>query len=354
MRRLTTLTLLAALGTGVSGSAAGQEASPIGQLIARAQRALDDLDYERAQTIARTLLDMEGEATASERVTGLQLMVAALFPEEVPAQRPDSARRYLRELVRSGPDVTLPRSVSWPGLDSLFLSVREATFAVWSTPEGTYSRGVDDALEIGVTASRPAWFRLAAVLEGSTDTVTLDVAGPASSATLRARTVADDRPVLVWGRYTLLVIGTDTLSGEDLPLAFTATVDAPPFDVLDVPAAFDSSALLPERGPRQPRRNALIGLGLGAATALAATVFAGSGDDVGSASPSTRAYTVGVGMTVGALLGVFINRGPLLTENVEHNRRLEEQFQERVHRLREENARRRSAYRATITIESNP
>lgn len=350
MRRLTTVMLLGVLCGAAARPVAGQHASPIDQLISRARRALDDLDYERAQTIARTLLDMRGEATASQRITGLQLMVAALFPEEEAAQRPDSARRYLRKLILAGPDVSIPRSVSWPGLDSLLATTRQATFAVWSSPESTYYRGSDDAIEIGVAASRAAWFRLAAVPEGSTDTITLDVAGPAPTATLQLPILVGDRPLLTWGRYALLIIGTDTLSGDDLQLQFTATVDAPPFQLLDIPAALDSSALLPERGPRRTQRNILIGLGLGAATAFAATLFVGS-DDVASASSPTNAYAVGVGMTVGALLGVFTNRGALLTDNVEHNERIEAGFRERVRRLQAENTGRRAAYRAMITIE---
>ena len=352
MRRLTTLIVLGALCSS-AGPVAGQDASPIDQLISRAQRALDDLDYGHARTIARTLLGMRGEATASQRITGLQLMVAALFPEEEAAQRPDSALQYLRELVLAGPDISVPPSVSWPGLDSLFVTTRRATFAVWSSPEGTYHPGPDDVIEIGVTASRAAWFRLAAVAEGSADTVTLDVAGPSPAATLRLPTFADDRPVLVWGRYALLITGTDTLSGDDLQLQYTTTVDAPPFELLEIPAALDSSALLPERGPRRTGRNVLIGLGLGAATAFAATLFAGS-DDVASASSPTRAYAVGAGVTVGALLGVFTDRGPLLTSNVAHNEDLELQFREQVSQLQAENARRRSAYRVAITVRGSP
>jgi hypothetical protein len=163
----------------------------------------------------------------------------------------------------------------------------------------------------------------------------------------------DDGPVLTWGRHALLIIGTDTLSGDALQLQFTATVDAPPFQLLDVPTAFDSAALLPERGPRRTQRNVLVGIGLGAATAFVATLFTGS-DDVAAASSPTTAYTVGVGMTVGALLGVLTNRGALLTENVGHNQRVEAQFQEQVRQLNAENARRRAEYRATITIEAAP
>jgi len=149
--------------------------------------------------------------------------------------------------------------------------------------------------------------------------------------------------------------GSDDLQriGDDLQLRFTATVDAPPFELLEIPAAPDSSTLLPERGPRRTGRNVLIGLGLGAATVFAATLFAGS-DDVASASSPTRAYAVGAGMTVGALLGVLTDRGPLLTDNVAHNREVEEQFREQVRQLQAENARRRSAYRTAITIQGSP
>jgi hypothetical protein len=282
---------------------------------------------------------------------GLQLAAAALYPEERAAQRSDSARCYLEELVRATPDATVPAAISWPGLDSLVTSVRASTFAVWANPSATYElEGADTEVRIEVAAARTAWFWLTATAIGDGSSIVLDSAGPARSATLRIPALEDDRPVLPWGQYRLQILGIDSLSSEHMELTYHATVEAPPLLQHRVPAAPDSSLFLPERAPRRTVANTLLGVALGAATAFTVTAVGGS-DRVGAGSGTGRAYVVGVGLSAGALIGAFVDRGRPLRANIEHNAAVLSAFEEQVRGLSEENARRRTEYRATITLQ---
>jgi hypothetical protein len=177
----------------------------------------------------------------------------------------------------------------------------------------------------------------------------LDSAGPTRSATLRVPALIDDHPALPWGQYRLEILGIDSLSGETIALTYHATVETPPLLLHRVPLAPDSSLFRPERAPRRPWVNTALGVALGAATAFAATAVGGS-DAVGTNAGTGRAYVVGVGVTVGALIGVFLDHGRPLPANIEHNAAVRAAFEERVRRLRDENVHRRAEYTATITL----
>ena len=331
--------------------AAAQDRSAIDELIDGARSALDNLEYDRAGSIARSLLVMGDRASADQRVAGLQLMAAAMFPEERAAQQRDSARVYLEELVRATPDAVIPAGMSWPGLDELLTSVRATTFAVWARPDSQYElQGAEADARIEVAAARPAVFQLIATAIGDGSSIVLDSAGPAATATLRVRALADDHPVLPWGEYWLDISGTDSVSGQTLALRYHATVKAPPLLLHRVPASPDSSLFRPERAPRRPLASAALGVAIGAATVLTATVVSGS-EEVGSHAGSSGPYVVGAGITLGALIGVVLDRGRPLPANIAYNATVRDAFAKRVGDLRAENARRRAEYRATITLQ---
>lgn len=351
MRKLRLVAFAALLLAVVARPAAAQERSAIDELIDGARRALNDLKYARTDSIARSLFAMGDRASLAQRVEGLQLMAAALYPEEHAAQQPDSARRYLEELVRATPNAAIPAAISWPGLDTLLASVRTTTFAIWATLDPRYElRGADGEALIDVSAARSVRFRLSATSIGDGSSIVLDSAGPARNATLRIPALVDDHPALPWGQYRLEILGIDSLSGEVVALAYRATVETPSFLLHRVPAAPDSSLFRPERAARRPFLNAALGVALGAATAFAASAVGGS-DAVEANAATTRAYVVGAGITVGALIGVFLDRGRPLPGNIEHNAAVRAAFDERVRGLREENARRRAEYHSIITLQ---
>jgi hypothetical protein len=350
MWRLTLLGLLALAPFVAPPPLAAQDGSAIDDLIYGARRALNDLEYARADSIARSLLAMGSRATPEQRVLGLQLLAAALYPEERAAQRLDSARRYVKELVRATPDAAVPSVISWPGLDSLVTAVRANTFAIWAAPAGRYElEGEDAEVRIEVTAARVAWFMLTATALGDGSSLLLDSAGPARSVTLRIPALTDDRPALPWGQYQLQVLGVDSLSGDAMELSFLATVETPPLLQHRIPSAPDSSLFRPERAAPRTFANLAVGAALGAATGLAASAFGGN-DPVGSSTATGRAYIVGIGMSVGAVIGALTDRGKPLPANIQYNATVRAAFEQRVEAVRAENAQRRAEYHATITL----
>ena len=349
MRALRLLGGVAFLLAGMGVPAVAQDRSAIDGLIEGARGALDNLQYDRAGAIARSLLAMGDRATADQRIAGLQLMAAAMFPEELAAQRPDSARLYLEELVRTTPDAAIPTAISWPGLDALLTSVRSSTFAVWARPDSQYTlQGATAEARLEVAAARPAIFRLIATAIDDSNSIVLDSAGPAPTATLRVRALAEEGPVLPWGAYWLEISATDSVSGQTLALKYHATVETPPLLLHSVAGAPDSSLFRPERAPRRPLKNAALGVALGTATVLAASLVSGS-DAVGSHGDNAG-YTIGAAVTLGALLGVVLDRGRPLPANMAHNAAVRDEFASRMADLRAENARRRAEYHATIKL----
>lgn len=325
------------------------DTTAMADLVASARQALDNLNYARADSIARTLLDLGRRASDADRVTALQILASALYPEEPAARHRDSAYHYLELLVRATPEPVIPREISWTGLDSLLLEARRRTFAAWPDTQKTWTVVTGSgAARLAVTANRSARFELSArPLDGGAWFV-LDAAGPAPAAQLIVTQVRDGHPIPGSGGYELRLVAADTASGERLVLTALARADAPVLQRVLVPV-FDDAQLLPERTPRRPARIALFGLGLGGLTALATHIVPGS--DVGGVTPDGRAYVVAGAIAVGALVGALLDRGESLDANAASNRVLRGDHAARVEAAEQENARRRAEHRARVVLE---
>ncbi len=325
-----------------------QQQSAMVDLVRRAHNALNDLDYANAESIGRGLLALGDDATQSDQLLAYQLLAAALYPEETFAQRPDSAANYLRMLIQIQPDAEMPRDISWPGLDSLLDVARREIFAVSAYPvPQTIVAGTDAAELITVKATRPTrfTFRLESVATG--ESVVIDSIGPTTVGAFRMRAVKNNELRLPSGHYGLFVTATDTKTGRSVETPFDVEVDAPPLQLIPVPTALDSTKLLPEETKVQRGKNVLIGVGLGAATALAANAFRGSGP-VSQASGDSRAYVIAGGITLGAVAGAFIDRSKPLPRNIAHNAKLRADFAQNVRDAQDENARRLTNFNVTI------
>ena len=101
---------------------AASQSTPIGDLVGRSQRALNDLRYREADSLARRVLAFGDLATRPERIAALQVVVAAAYPEETGAQKFDTTLAYIRKLVDLGA-TQLPRDLTHPSLDTLFALV---------------------------------------------------------------------------------------------------------------------------------------------------------------------------------------------------------------------------------------
>lgn len=334
----------------LAGPLRAQEPVPIQELIDQANEALNGLRYTRAATIARTLLETGQEGHADVEIVALQLLAAALYPEETRMQRLESATGYLRRLVWTGPDASIPRSMSWPGLDSLLERTRRESFVVYAEPEPRYLlKGLDAPMAVPVQTTRPATVHLMAAPRPAGEPFALDSLRVDGRGVLRPGLFAGDRPRLPSGDYELRVIAVDDATGAAFERSYAMTVEAPSLELLPAPPPLASDALLPERTVRRPGRNALIGLGLGVATGVvAAALRADAPANVGA--PDRRAFVIGGSMSVAAIVGAVLDRGRPLPANVARNRRLEDDHRAEVARVAQENARRRANLLTTVVV----
>lgn len=343
--------VLLAIALGAVRGLSAQQRSPIAELLRQASNALNDLRYGHADTIARGVLALGERVSREERIEALQIIVAALYPEERGAQRLEQARTYMKLLVRLDPETRLPRAISWPGLDSLLADTRRTTFSVVAKPQRDNAVAGTAAAAIPVLATRPARFSLTAVPESGAP-IPLDSLGPETSGAVSVRVLAGDAVRLPSGRYTLRLTAIDAAAPDTIVLRFAATVVAPRLELTSVPAVIDSSLLRPEILPPSRGRNIAIGVGLGAVTALVASAFRAEEPVKSAVSSDTRAYVVGAGLVAGALIGAFIDKGAPQPDNVVWNARQRDLFAQRVRDVQAQNEQKKAAYRATVTIDT--
>ena len=336
-----------------SGAVAQQQTvSPIADVLRQARRALDNLEYSAADSLARSVLVSRAQVSRAERIEALLVLGAALYPEERTAQRRDSALAYLREYVRTAPDGTIPAAISWFGLDSLLELARRTTFAALARPrrDNTVS-GAGGSVPIAVVATRPARLKLSLGRRGQTGRpVIVDSAGPARDVVLELRLFADDRPIVSSGEWLITVTAVDSASSDTVVQRFPVTVSAPSLDLAPVPLALDSTQLRSEWAPPSRSLAVAIGAGLGAATALMAQAMRAPEPVSSAFKADSRALVVAGGFVLGGVVGALLDKGHVLPDNVAYNSQVRADFAQRVLDAQQENERRRAGYRAMVTI----
>lgn len=353
MNTIRTTLLVAALLAAAGGAAAQEQpVSPVADVLRQARRALDNLQYSAADSLARSVLVSRAQVSRAERIEALLVTVAALYPEERTAQRRDSALAYLREYVRTAPDGTIPAAISWSGLDSLLELARRTTFAAFARPrrDNTIS-GAGGTIPIAVVATRPARLELSLGRRGqSARPVVVDSAGPARDAVLELRLFAGDRQLITSGEWLVTVTAVDSASPDTVVQRFPVTVSAPSLDLVPVPPALDSTQLRSEWAPPSRGLSVAIGAGLGAATVLMAQAMRAPEPVSSAVKADSRALMVAGGFVLGGIVGALLDKGHPLPSNVAYNTQVRAEFAQRVLDAQHENDQRRAAYRATVTI----
>ncbi len=347
-------TLLAAVLAAAAGGAAAQEprVSPIADVLRQARRALDNLEYGAADSLARSVLVSRAQVSRAERIEALLVLVAALYPEERSAQRRDSALAYLRDYVRTAPDGTIPAAISWWGLDSLLEQARRTTFAAFARPRRDNTvTGAGGGIPIAVVATRPARFQLSlGRRDQAAPAAPVDSAGPARDAVLELRLFAGDRQLVSSGEWLVTVTAADSASADTVVQRFPVTVSAPALDLVPVPLAVDSTQLRSEWAPPSRGLAVAIGAGLGAATVLMTQAMRAPEPVSSAFKADSRALAVAGGFVLGGVVGALLDKGHALPGNVAYNSQVRADFAQRVLDARQENERRRAGYRATVTI----
>ena len=165
----------AVLVAGLSQPLTAQEGkSLVSDLMVRGKSAFNDLKYKQADSLGRRALSYAALLTTQQRVEAIQLVVAASYPEEEAEQKADVAIDFIKQLLTLAPKSgSIPRDLSWPGLDSLYVMVQRAA-------GGTAAAAAPASAP--VASSQPAQVRLGSPTPEAFLYVNDRVVGPISTA----------------------------------------------------------------------------------------------------------------------------------------------------------------------------
>ena len=102
-----------------------QAGSPVTDMMIKGRNALNDLNYAQADSVARRVLALGSLLSRQQQTDALQLLAAALYPDEPGSQKADTAIGVIKRLVEMGAN-KMPAEISHPQLDSLFAFVARA------------------------------------------------------------------------------------------------------------------------------------------------------------------------------------------------------------------------------------
>jgi hypothetical protein len=168
--------LAAGLSFALTDSLVAQEAkSIVADLMTKGVGAFNDFKYKQADSLGRRVLTYSVLLSKEQKVEAMQLVVAASYPEEAAEQKADVAIEYIKQLITLGAKTGIPRELSWPGLDSLFVWVQRAS-------GGSPAAAAAAPLAAPVTASQPAQVRLGSNTPEAFLYINDKIVGPISTA----------------------------------------------------------------------------------------------------------------------------------------------------------------------------
>ena len=323
--------------------------SAIADLLQSAKDALNDLRFARADTIAREILG-RASLRRSQTVLAWQIVAAASFPEEG-TRDTVAARAAMREVIRLDLDAAFPIDIKWAGLDALLSAEKQRApgMAVRvAKAETIYGGSAGDAI-VRVATSLPTSMWLLARADGGSNQIVLDSAVNSREATFRIAALRGVTPVLPTGAYEFVVRSTELQSGVTLERTLQASVTAPALEFVPVPAAVDTTHLLPEIRKPNRTRGIAAGVAFGALT-VAMGSFLRSAEPIKSATSDGRTVGVGFVIALGTGVAVWFDRGQPITRNRESNAELRAVNAKVIVDAKAENERRVSGYRAKLTL----
>ena len=351
MTRLARTVTMAAIAACAWRAAHAQATSPLDDLLKGAQGALENLQYAKADTLARQVLLPAVGATPRQRVRALMLRASALYPDEPEHQRRESAMRVLAQLVRPNLSIRLPRDLTWSGLDSLLEQTRRTAFGIdLSIAADQMLTGPDGRLTVTVKSNRPIQARLRFDPASPSVTAAGDGGGPSANVALSVRGMRDGQPALVTGKYLLTVVVVDPASGDSVAVAYDASVDAPAFELAASPARPDSTQTLPERGQPYGKQALVVGFGFGAVTWLLSSGL--RADGISSTASSSYGAVAAAVVAGGIIWSGLTDRGRPLQANAASNRARQSAFEALSRATVDENRRRLVTY--AIKVHVNP
>ena len=329
-----------------------QSASPIDDLLKRAQDAFNDLNYSRADSLARQVLQVGSRISMSQRHGALLVIAAAAYPEEASAQRRSIALATLKQLVRTNLNLKMPPELSWAGLDSLVDEARRTTFAMEVGGDAVQTTtGPEGMAKVAIRGSRPARYYLTLMPAAGGPAIVADSSPTMMVGDFRFATMRNQRPVFSTGEYAVIVTGIDSASSDTITARYVARVEAPALEFLNASAKLDSSKLLPARTKRFGAKSIVPAIMVGGAAFALSSVLRAEGGIQTTVPADSKGAAVGGALALTTILAGFADRGRPIPANIAANKAFGEAFQKSLVDAQNENRRRIAEYKTTIRLD---
>ncbi|MEX2178398.1 MAG: hypothetical protein WD801_06790 [Gemmatimonadaceae bacterium] len=347
------LPLALALAVAPVGAQVRQQGSPIDDLLDRSNNAYNDLEYSRADTLARQVLALGSSITVAQRTRALTLVAAAAYPDDPPAQRRAASLEAIRRIVRSNLAFSMPQELTWPGLTALVEEAKRTTFGMEVNADSLQvAVGVDGRATIRARSSRPGRFQLTIGQEGGS-TLVRDSAttGPDNAVEFRIPVMRNERPLFSSARYDVTITGIDAAAPDTVVTRYAVTADAPPLAFADVNMKMDSSKLLAERTGRFGYKSVLPALLVGGAAFALSSTLRAEGNIATEVGADSKGMAVGGALALTTIVAGFMDRGRQIPANIAANKAYGEAFQKSIADAEAENRRRVAEYRTTLRFD---
>ena len=329
-----------------------QGSSVINDLLKRAGDAFNDLNYLRADSLARQVLSI-ARITTPQRTHALLVIAAAAYPEEASAQKPVVALSTLKQIVRTNFTVKLPQELTWTGLDSLLVVAKRTTFGIEVSGDSEQVVvGTTGLARLRVRANREGSYSLTIIPSDSGGSGAIFDSLPAAANTeFQFGAMRGERPIFTTGNYSVIISGMDPVAHDTVTVRYNARVEAPALEFVTIPAKIDSSKLLPIRSGKFGVKSVVPALLVGGAVFALSNVLRGEGDIATAVDADSKGVAIAGGVAVATILAGFLDRGRPLPANIIANKAFGDAWLKGVQQRRDENRRRIAEYRTTFHFE---
>jgi hypothetical protein len=321
-------------------------------LLKQAQTALDAFDRPNAERFARQILEQMTTSTLAQKQKARVILANVYYPEEAPTERKRAeALAVLKAAVRDNFELTIDRTLTWSGIDSILVEAKATTFglAVGMNPQQE-AVGPEGVFEISARASRASRFTVS--IAGQQRSMTVADSSGGTEATLKIPAMRDQRPLFETGTYDVTITAIDKATGDTVTSRMTANVTAPALTFITVPVAMDSTKFLAERTKRYGWKGIIVGgLVAGSIYGFSNTLFADTTlkSKVGPDAKGTGIAAL-AGITV--IAASFLDKGRPVPSAMARNQRMRDDFATSIRAAQAENASRIANYKTTFAITS--
>ena len=328
------------------------QANPIDDLLRLSTDAFNDLNYKKADSVARSVL-LISAATPAQRARAQMVIAASAYPDDPSAQRRAVALATLKQLVKVNYSLKLPQELTWAGLDSLLDEAKRTTFALQVTAEPQQTAvGFDGTASIHVKSNKTGLFRLVIAAKSGSGVAVVDSLISVPEGDITFKVMRDEKPIFNSGDYSLTVTGFEPGGrGDTVTVQYTVRADAPPIVPVTVPTNMDSTKLLKTRAGKSGAKSLFPALLVGGAAFALSSSVRGEGNIATSVAADSKGAAIGGVLMISTIVAGFADRGRLIPANIAANKAAGEAFQKSVADAQAENRRRITEYKTVLTFD---